>query len=130
MKDVFVGRVMSSPVETIHQEASVRDAADLMLSEGISSVVVVDEANALEGIITTTDFVRMVSEGAIDGDVRVAAFMTDVVETTTANAPVEEIAHRMVRRNIHHVPVVDEAEGVVGIVSTTDLTAYLSSLEA
>jgi CBS-domain-containing membrane protein len=32
----------------------------------------------------------------------------------------------MMTHGVHHLPVVDERRGVVGILSTMDLTAYLS----
>jgi CBS domain-containing protein len=32
----------------------------------------------------------------------------------------------MIDNRFHHVPVVDDEEGVVGIITTTDLTAYVS----
>lgn len=35
----------------------------------------------------------------------------------------------MITYNIQHFPVVDDEEGVVGMLSTTDLTAYLSDVE-
>ncbi len=53
---------------------------------------------------------------------------TDVV-TTTANDDIRTVADLMIDHGFHHVPVVDETEGVVGIVTTTDLTAYLSHVE-
>jgi CBS domain-containing protein len=53
---------------------------------------------------------------------------TDPV-TTTAQATVTEAADAMVERGIHHLPVVDDDEGVIGIVTTTDLAAYVAGLE-
>jgi len=50
---------------------------------------------------------------------------TDVV-TVTANDAITEVAETMVDRGFHHLPVVDEESGVIGMLTTTDLTAYLS----
>jgi len=47
--------------------------------------------------------------------------------STTAQTPIDEVADLMLEHGIHHVPVVDETDGVLGIISTTDLTAYLST---
>jgi CBS domain-containing protein len=130
MDDIFVGRLMSSPVETARPEAPIRDAAATMLASGIGSIVVVDDENRLEGILTTTDFVRIVADGPTADDTPVSAYMSTDLTTTTANEPVREIARTMTDQGIHHVPVVDDEEGVIGIVTTTDLTAYLSSVDA
>ena len=32
----------------------------------------------------------------------------------------------MTEHGFHHMPVVDDDEGVIGIIATSDLTAYLS----
>jgi len=47
--------------------------------------------------------------------------MTATVETVTPDTPVSEIARRLLARNISAVPVVDEQDRVVGIVSEGDL---------
>jgi len=48
------------------------------------------------------------------------------VVTTTVHESIEGVADLLIDHGIHHVPVVDDSEGVVGMVTTTDLTAYLS----
>lgn len=100
-----------------------------MLEHGISSVLVVDEENALEGILTTTDFVDIVAEGEAVSEAAVADHMSTATVTADVNDPIRDVADTMIEREVHHVPIVDETEGVVGIVTTTDLTAYLSRLQ-
>ncbi len=128
MDDIFVGRLMSSPVTTVAADTPAETAAQLMLDEGISSVVVVDEDNQLEGILTSTDFVAVAAEGESAVDASVAEFMSTDLVTTTANESIEAVATRLIEHGTHHLPVVDETEGVVGMVTTTDLTAYLSGI--
>ena len=129
MDDVFVGRIMSSPVTTVTADANAKAVAKRMLDENISSVVVVDVDGELLGILTSTDFVEIAAE---DGDMTaldVSEFMTPEPVTVTANDPVEAAASLMLDHNIHHLPVVDETEGVVGMLTTTDMTAYVSGIE-
>ncbi|MFC6726036.1 CBS domain-containing protein [Halobium palmae] len=129
MDDIFVARLMSSDLQTVSPDTLVEDAATTMLEESIGSVVVVDDAGRLEGILTTTDFVRIVSERKPKDETPVSEYMTTDVMTTTAQVPIREVADAMVEHGFHHMPVVDEDDGtVIGIVSTTDLTAYLSSV--
>lgn len=129
MTDMFVGRLMSSPVRTVTSETPLSEAAAKMYQAGIGSVVVVNEENALEGILTATDFVRLSAEGQSTEETAVSEYMSTEVTTTTANADLRDVADTMIEHDFHHVPVVDESEGVVGIVTTTDLTAYLSHVE-
>ncbi len=125
MEDVFVGRLMSSPPLTVERDVSLDEAAGTMQEHGVGSLIVVDE-DGLAGIVTRTDFVRAAADGSDPAATIVAAYATEVVETTTANTSVVDAADQMTDRGIHHLPVVDAAEGVVGIVTSTDLTAYLS----
>jgi CBS domain-containing protein len=54
-----VEKVMSRKVHTIHADASMIDAAALMLDHKISGLPVVDEQNQVVGIITESDIFRM-----------------------------------------------------------------------
>ena len=126
MDDILVGSLMTSPVTTVSADTPAKEAATLMLEEGISSVVVVDEANHLEGILTSTDFVAIAAAEESADAFSVADYMTSDVVTTTVHESVEGVADILIGHSIHHVPVVDDTEGVIGMVTTTDLTAYLS----
>jgi CBS domain-containing protein len=53
--------------------------------------------------------------------------MTVALTTAPAHDEIRDAADRMMEHGVHHMPVVDEEEGVIGIVTTTDLTAYLSN---
>lgn len=126
MDDIFVGSLMTSPVTTVRAETPAKEAAAQMIDEGISSVVVVDDDDQLVGILTSTDFVAIAAAPESAASFSVADHMTSDVVTTTAGASIEDVADLLIGHSIHHVPVVDDAEGVVGMVTTTDLTAYLA----
>jgi len=126
MDDIFVGSLMTSPVTTVSAETPAKDAASEMLDRGISSVIVVDENDRLEGILTSTDFVAIAAAEASAEDFSVADYMTTDVVTTTVQEPIERVADLLIEHGFHHLPVVDDDGGVVGMVTTTDLTAYLS----
>jgi len=117
---------MSSPVESVSPDTPVQAAATTLLDRDISSLVVTSADNELLGILTTTDFVRMTAEDAAAAETTVADYMATDVVTVTANDAITEVAETMVDRGFHHLPVVDEESGVIGMLTTTDLTAYLS----
>ncbi|TQQ82943.1 CBS domain-containing protein [Halonotius terrestris] len=129
MTDVFAGRLMSSPVESVSPSTPVREAAKRMLDNEIGSVVVTDESGDLQGILTTTDFVRITAADHSATDATVADYMTTDVVTATANDPITDVADTMIEHGFHHLPICDEAEGVIGMLTTTDLTEYLSHFE-
>jgi CBS domain-containing protein len=51
------------------------------------------------------------------------------VITAEAQDPIRDAADKMITYKIHHLPVVDDSEGVIGMLSTADLTAYISEVE-
>lgn len=129
MDDIFVGRLMSSPVRTVRTDATAREAARSMTDHDVGSIVVVDDQGSLAGIATSTDFVRIVLDGRAATEATVAEYMSTDVVTATVNDPIRDVADAMIEHEIHHVPVVDDVEGVVGMVTTRDLTAYLSHVQ-
>lgn len=126
MEDAFVGRLMSSPVETVSPDTPVHRAAERMLDQEVGSVVVTDDEGHLKGILTATDFVHIAAEQRWAAGATVETYMTTDVVTATANETIREVADTMIENGFHHVPVVDDTAGVVGIVTTTDVTAYVS----
>ena len=128
MDDIFVGRLMSTTLLTVTRDTPIREAAEKMIDHDVGSVIVVGEDNRLAGILTSTDFVRLAANG-IPSETSVEEYMTPDVVTTTANDPIRNVADTMIENGFHHVPVVDDEEGVIGIITTTDLTAYISHVQ-
>lgn len=130
MEDIFVGRLMTSDVVTVDPGTHIERAAETLLEEQIGSLVVTDEDDQPVGILTNTDFVRVVASGDPDDDTAVEDHISREVVTVGAQDLIQTAADLLITYNIHHLPVVDETEGVIGVLSTTDLTAYLSDTRA
>ena len=128
MEDIFVGRLMSDDLHTASPDTLVEDAATVLLENDIGSLVVVEDGD-LAGILTTTDFVEIVSESKPKAQTTVSRYMTEDVVTTTAGTPIRDAADVMLEHGIHHLPVVDEDGGAIGMITTTDLAAYLSHVQ-
>ena len=124
MVELYVDQILSRPVETVTPSTEVRTVADTLIRHDVGSVVVVDDAGRLEGLVTSTDIVLLVRAGTDTSDVPVSEFMRTDVVTTRPSAPASEVVDAMLEHRIHHVPVVDGDE-VVGMVSTMDLAAVL-----
>ncbi|MGQ3327857.1 MULTISPECIES: CBS domain-containing protein [Halorubrum] len=125
MTDIPVERLMSTELVTIGSGAAAADAAERMLETGVSSVLVVDDDGRLAGLITATDFVSLVRRNDPEDETPVEAFMTTEIATVSPDDSVEELAEPT-DEGYTHLPVVDAESQLVGMVSTTDLTAYLS----
>ncbi len=129
MQDVLVARVMSTDPVTVTPDTFVEPAAELMLDQEIGSLLVVDEDGALRGILTTTDFVAIVAASKPKAETTVERYMSTDMVTAGAQDSVKEVANLMTEHGFHHVPVVDEEEGLIGMVSTTDIAKYVAGLD-
>lgn len=129
MEDVFVARLMTSELVTADPDTFVEDAAHTLLENNIGSIIVSGEEGGLEGILTNTDFIRIVAESKPKAKTTVERYMTTDVITVGAQDHVQAAADEMIEHGISHLPVVDEDGIVIGIITKTDLTAYLSAIE-
>jgi CBS domain-containing protein len=130
MEDIFVGRVMSSGIHTVDPDTPIEEAAAVLLEERIGSLVVTDDENQPTGIVTKTDFVRLVAHDDPAETTTVDDQMSGEVVTLDAQDHLQKAADLFITYNIHHLPVVDDTEGVIGMLSTTDLTSYMSGIES
>ncbi len=130
MDDAFAGQVMTEPVLTIETDTPIGEAAEAMLASDIKSVVAIDADCRPEGILTSTDFVRLTAERGDPDAATVADHMTTDIVTTAADAAVPDVAETMLAEGISHVPVVDEDEQVMGILTSTDMASYVSGFDA
>ncbi|MDZ7745195.1 MAG: CBS domain-containing protein [Halobacteriales archaeon] len=129
MDDIFVGRLMSTDLKTVTPDTLVEQAAKVMIDADVGSVLVVENDNQLAGILTRTDFVHIVAGQEPKDQTPVSSYMSDRPVTISAQASVAEAADLMVESSVHHLPVVDEDAGLIGIVTTTDLAAHVAGLD-
>ena len=125
MNDVPVARLMSTDLTTVERGAAAADAATKMRDTGVGSLLVVESDGTLAGLITATDFVALVRDNDPKDRTPVEAFMTTDVVTVGREDTVAELAEPTAH-GYTHLPVVDADGRPIGMVSTTDLTEYLS----
>jgi CBS domain-containing protein len=128
MADETVSAVMTAPFVSINPGDPVTHAAKTMRDAAIGSLLVVDDENRPRGILTRSDFVEFLAdEENLSGDVPSAESLmaTDVV-SVRPETPLAEATELMKNNAVHHLPVVEESNRVVGIVTTSDLaeTSY------
>jgi len=112
-------------------EMSVTDAFDLMKKARIRRMPVVDKHGKLVGIVSDKDLLRVSPSPATTlsayeipyllSKVKVSDVMTKKVITVTEDTPIEEAARIMVDNKIGGLPVVNETDMVVGIITETDI---------
>jgi Predicted signal-transduction protein containing cAMP-binding and CBS domains len=121
--DVLVRDVMSTPLIYVYAFHSVREAAAIMVEKGVGSVVVLDEAGMLMGIMTRTDILKhVVAKGLNPDNVKVSDIMTRNPLYVLADTPLEEAARLMGSRGVGHLPVLDpKTFKPIGMISKRDV---------
>jgi acetoin utilization protein AcuB len=133
---------MQTEVITINPELHVERAWEIMERQRVNHLPVVKNGQ-LMGIVTQGDLKRALFRTPLSapappegrpqptkplGDMSVAAIMTKTVHTATPTEPLLSVAQRLLNAHIGSLPVVDETDAVVGIVTKTNLVQALVRL--
>lgn len=139
---------MTRQVVSVRPDATIWEAARLMLQHRISGLPVVDNTGALVGILTEGDFLRRAETGTerkrprwlefLAGPGRLAdeyvhangrkveEVMTPYPETVTEDAPLDAIVQLMEKCGIKRLPVM-RGQALVGIISRANLVRAMVS---
>ena len=108
-------------VAMIHSAATVERAIALLRLRGIGALVVSDDGESVDGIISERDIVEgLARHGADLLRLRVGDAMTRPAATCSPDDSVAELMAEMTNRRVRHFPVVENGR-LCGIVSIGDL---------
>ncbi|HET7870733.1 MAG TPA: CBS domain-containing protein, partial [Actinomycetota bacterium] len=114
-----VGSLIRRPPVTCSATATVREAAEIMAGQRVSSLLI--PRSPAWGIVTDRDLrTRVLAQGR-GPDTIVGEIMSHPAHTIKADALVSEVVIRMLEFGVHHLPVVDGNKQVLGVVTDTDL---------
>jgi len=114
------GVVMAMEVITIDENASVKEAADIMNQLEIGSIIATKKEKAI-GIITERDLLkRIIAEGKNAKKTKVKDIMSSPLIVIAPNTDLEEAARLMFEKKIKKLAVIDQNR-LVGVVSLTDI---------
>ncbi len=116
-----VKRAMSTEIETVHPDDSIKKAAQTMNKYRIGGLVVQKDQEVI-GIITERDILKAFVKGLKPGTL-VKDVMTKGVITIDQGATLEDAAKRMLEYGIKRLPVVSKGR-CIGIITATDLITY------
>ena len=129
--------LMTARIETLiarepvllHHTASAREAAKQMMEENVSALLITDETadpeDSLRGIVTDRDITdRLVAPG-LPYETPVTDIMSKKVVTVEHNQLVFEAMLKMLRDNVHHLPVLRQGQPL-GVITLPDVIRYES----
>ncbi|MDQ7028599.1 MAG: CBS and ACT domain-containing protein [Ardenticatenia bacterium] len=128
---MFVRDRMSSPAVTVQPDAPFPEAMQLLRERKFRRLPVVDKDGRLVGIVSERDLLYASPSPASSlsiwemnyllAQLKIEEIMTTPVITTTPETPIEDAAHLMVTHKVGGLPVVDDENRVVGVITETDI---------
>jgi CBS domain-containing protein len=108
-------------VFTASPQETVGAAAALLLSRRVGAMVIIDSEEAVVGIVSERDIVRVVAEkGGAGLNLPLSSCMSRDVLFAGPNETVDSLLERMTDRRVRHLPVVRDGR-LIGIISIGDL---------
>ncbi len=138
------GDIMSKDIVSVVFGTPLGEAWQLMREHSVAALPVLDRGRYVIGIVTRSDFIHQADPSNFAGlRARLKAFlkrtehshtdkhevvgqiMSKPVKTATDTTPIAELVPLMSDEGLHHVPVVDAEQRLVGMITQTDLVAAL-----
>lgn len=127
--------VMTRDVRFLTPDASVREAVDIVVQQGVRAVPVVGDKGEVLGMVTDRDIMRALMQGprASDKDaaasgsprqVRVRDIMSRSVLCISEDLGLDEVATTMINKDVDRLPVVREGQ-LTGILTRGDIIRKL-----
>jgi len=113
----------------VDPESTVTEALALMRRRYLHSLIVqASDKNPELGIITSTDICdKIIAQGQNPSKTLVGEIMTTPLITVSQDDSLQDCSKVMMKHHIHHIPVVDKDNHLVGMISATD---FLVAAEA
>ncbi len=118
-------------VVTVAPDTRVRALLEVLAEHGIGAAIVSADGRSVDGIVSERDVVRaLAARGSDVLEESVQAICTTQVQTATPGTRINELMRTMTERRIRHVPVLDDGQALLGIVSIGDIVKrHIDELE-
>ncbi len=133
MHDCNVTELMTKKVITATLDTSLREVMKMLHAERFLCLVIVDDKTPI-GIITERDMVTILADLFEEDswvETSVGSFMSSPVTSVSADLTLFEAVDVSRAKSIRHLPVVDDAGNLVGLLTQSDIVDgyYNSSVD-
>ncbi|BCU70983.1 CBS domain-containing protein [Stygiolobus caldivivus] len=113
-----VAQVMTPKPVFAYEDDDVMDALTLMVARNFGALPVLSKEKKVSGIITEREFLLIFQD--LDELFPVKKFMTKKVTTVYEDVPVFEAVKLMIRRGFRRLPIINDQQKVIGIITAAD----------
>ena len=117
---LLVKHMMLTNVITASPSMTVKKTIEILNEKHIGCVVSIDENKKCVGIFTERDAIRLVAE-KVELDQPLGNVMTKNVITIQENSSINEVRRTIQTHSIRHLPVVNQEDRLVGLLSVRAL---------
>ena len=115
--------VMTKDIQTVSPSDTAQQAASFMLGSDTGSIPVCD-GDTVVGMITDRDIAVRGTAKGLGPDAKVSELMSSDIVCASSDDSVEDIARKMAERQVRRMPVIDQDDKLVGMVSLGDLSRH------
>ncbi|MHC1636075.1 MAG: homocysteine biosynthesis protein [Candidatus Methanospirareceae archaeon] len=117
----LVKDVMIRDVVTIKEDATIEEAANVIIKGEFTHLPIVSDNNKLVGIVTAWDISKAVARKYN----RLEEIMTRKVITAEPEEPLELVVRKLEKYNISALPVINKKREVIGIVTSDGISSLI-----
>ena len=115
----------STQIFTIAPQATVRELLDALAEHNVGALVVSDDDGAtMRGIVSERDVVRKLRHVENAREATVESIMTTDVRRCGPDDPFASLMVTMTEHRVRHVPVIDDDDRLVGVLSIGDAVKH------
>ena len=123
-----IGEICTRSVVTCGRDTSALELAQLMRDRHVGDVIVVDERESPVGIVTDRDLVvQVMAKGVDPGLLRAGDLIAGELVTAVESEVVYDAIWHMRSKGVRRLPVVDEHNRLLGVVTADDVTKFLAA---
>ncbi|MBE3586133.1 MAG: CBS domain-containing protein [Thermoanaerobacter sp.] len=135
----WIGEIMTVPVITCSPDATIEEAARILLEKNIHCLPVVDREGGLVGIVTESDLIFQFSAVPAGGSLlhllrrkklpksgrTIGEIMIERVVAVHPDDPIQKAVRLMIKYGYGRIPVVEGDNRLAGIVARKDILYFL-----
>lgn len=124
-KEFYALDIMSKNVTTSTIEIPLSSIRDEMKKRDIRHIPIVNDSKIV-GIISDRDLLKVEASDSFN-DLKAESVMSSILILAEDNTPLSHVAQVLINEKISSIPIIDQSQNLVGIISRTDVLKAIVS---